>query len=90
MERRAFDLVVTGHVQGVFYRATMRDQAQRLGVVGWARNHPDGSVRAHVEGTGEALAELLHWCADGPPAARVDEVRRREAEPESPDDFDIR
>jgi acylphosphatase len=89
MEQRAFDLVVTGRVQGVFYRASMRDQARRLGVSGWARNEPDGSVRAHVEGSGEALAELLHWCADGPPAARVEEVRRRKAELESAADFDI-
>lgn len=81
MDQRAFDLVVTGHVQGVFYRAAMREQARRLGVSGWARNEPDGTVRAHVEGSGEALAELLHWCADGPPAARVEEVRRQRAEP---------
>ena len=90
MDRRAYDLVVTGRVQGVFYRATMREQARRLGVTGWARNEPDGTVRAHVEGSGEALAELLHWCADGPPSARVDEVRRRESEPEATGDFDIR
>jgi acylphosphatase len=89
MDQRAFDLVVTGHVQGVFYRAAMREQAGRLGITGWARNEPDGTVRAHVEGSEEALTELLHWCAEGPPAARVAEVHRHEVEPEAAPGFDI-
>ncbi len=89
MDRRAYDLVVTGHVQGVFYRASMRDQARRLGVTGWARNEPDGTVRAHVEGPEEAIDELLHWCAEGPPAARVDEVRRRAADLEDAGEFRV-
>ena len=80
MESTAVDVVVTGHVQGVFFRASMREQAERLGVTGWVRNDPDGSVRAHVEGPAEAVQSLVAWCADGPPNAHVDDVRVVEGE----------
>ncbi len=80
MDSTAVDVVVTGHVQGVFFRASMRDQAERLGVTGWVRNDPDGSVRAHLEGPAAAVEDLVAWCADGPPNARVDEVRTTDGE----------
>jgi acylphosphatase len=80
MDIEATDIVVTGHVQGVFYRAGMREQAERLGVTGWVRNEPDGSVRAHLEGSPEALSELLEWCAGGTPSAQVDDVSTKRAE----------
>ena len=79
MDIEATDIVVTGHVQGVFYRAAMREQADRLEVTGWVRNEPDGTVIAHLEGSHPAIAELLEWCTRGSPAARVDEVRSRDA-----------
>jgi acylphosphatase len=79
MDIEATDIVVTGHVQGVFYRAAMREQADRLEVTGWVRNEPDGTVTAHLEGSHQAVAELLEWCTGGSPAARVDEVRSRDA-----------
>ena len=65
MDTIAVDLVVTGHVQGVFFRASMREQADRLGVTGWVRNEPDGTVHAHLEGAPEAVDELVSWCAEG-------------------------
>lgn len=80
MASSAVDVVVTGHVQGVFFRASMREQAERLGVTGWARNEPDGSVTAHLEGPADAVEELVAWCADGPPRARVEDVRRTDGE----------
>jgi acylphosphatase len=80
MDTSAVDVVVTGHVQGVFFRASMREQADRLGVTGWVRNESDGSVRAHLEGSPDAVEQLVAWCADGPPAARVEDVRRQAAE----------
>ncbi len=80
MDIEATDIVVTGRVQGVFYRAAMREQAERLEVTGWVRNEADGTVSAHLEGSPDAIAELLEWCADGSPAAQVDEVRTSSAE----------
>jgi acylphosphatase len=80
MASTAVDVLVTGHVQGVFFRAALREQADRLGVSGWVRNDPDGSVRAHLEGPAEAVDAVVAWCATGPPAARVDAVERAEAD----------
>ena len=80
MDTTATDIVVTGRVQGVFYRAGMREQAERLGVTGWVRNEPDGSVTAHLEGPPAAVSELLDWCAEGSPSAQVDQVSTQRAE----------
>ena len=68
-------LKITGRVQGVFYRATTHEQALRLGLVGWVRNMPDGSVELCAEGPREVLEQLLEWCRQGPPGARVSGVR---------------
>jgi acylphosphatase len=80
MDIEATDIVVTGRVQGVFYRAAMREQAERLQVNGWVRNEPDGTVTAHLEGSPGAVSELLEWCETGPTAAQVDDVRSRAVE----------
>jgi acylphosphatase len=88
MASTAVDLVVTGRVQGVFFRAAMREQADRLGVTGWVRNEPDGSVRAHLEGPSEAVETLVAWCAQGPPAARVEDVRRADGDLTGTPSFD--
>lgn len=80
MDSTAVDLVVKGRVQGVFFRASMREQAERLGVSGWVSNEPDGSVRAHLEGPEDAVDTLAAWCAEGPAQAHVDEVRRDHGE----------
>jgi acylphosphatase len=86
---RAVDLVVTGRVQGVSFRWYAAGEATRLGVTGWIRNAPDGSVRAHAEGDEDAVAALVSWCREGPPAARVDDVAVTEAEPSGATSFDI-
>ncbi len=65
---------VSGRVQGVWYRATARDVAQRLGLAGWVRNLPDGRVEIVAEGDETALQEFIKWCWEGPPLARVDNV----------------
>ncbi len=64
-------VVVTGRVQGVYYRAHARDKAARLGVTGWIRNLPDGSVEAVFEGNEPALRAMLEWCQRGSPQAQV-------------------
>ena len=89
MDIEATDIVVTGRVQGVFYRAGMREQAERLEVAGWARNEPDGTVTAHLEGKPEAVAELLEWCATGSPSARVEQVRPTSAEVTGTHGFEV-
>ncbi len=63
--------VVTGRVQGVFYRDSCRSQATRLGVRGSVRNLADGSVEVVAEGDRERVEELLAWCRAGPPRATV-------------------
>ncbi|MGC8975609.1 MAG: acylphosphatase [Thermoprotei archaeon] len=68
-------LRIYGLVQGVFFRSSMRDVALRLGVTGWVRNLPDGSVEAVVEGDPEKVRELIKWTHRGPPTAVVEEVR---------------
>lgn len=67
---------VTGRVQGVWYRAATREQAQRLGLAGHALNLPDGRVEVLACGTQEAIEALHTWLWQGPPRARVDAVER--------------
>ena len=81
---------VTGRVQGVFFRAWMRDQAAELGVTGWVRNCPDGRVDAHVEGEEAAVQQLVDRLHRGPPSARVEDVRVWDVEPCDFDDFEVR
>ena len=73
-------LIITGKVQGVYYRASMADAAQALGVVGWVRNRSDGSVEALLAGEGESVAALIGWARRGPAAAHVEHVRIELAE----------
>jgi len=81
---------VTGRVQGVFFRAWTREQANELGVTGWVRNCPDGRVDAHVEGDEAAVQQLLERLRRGPPSARVEDVRLWDVEPCDFDDFEVR
>jgi acylphosphatase len=67
-------LVISGLVQGVFYRQSAVDEARSLGLDGWVRNLPDGSVEAEAEGERAAVEAFVAWCRRGPPSARVDRV----------------
>lgn len=67
-------LRIYGLVQGVFFRSSMQGVALRLGLVGWVRNLPDGSVEAVVEGDADKVEELIKWCRRGPPTAIVERV----------------
>lgn len=71
----ALQLRILGKVQGVWYRGWTVAQAQRLGLSGWVRNRSDGSVEAWIEGDETALDTMMALCRQGPPAARVDEIR---------------
>lgn len=63
--------MIEGRVQGVFFRTSAFEQATRLGVKGWVRNCPDGSVEVVAEGERKKIEELVSWCHHGPPGARV-------------------
>jgi acylphosphatase len=67
-------VLISGRVQGVFFRAYTRDQAVARGLRGWVRNLPDGRVAAVFEGDREKIDSMLAWCRQGPPYAAVDEV----------------
>ena len=82
--------VVSGRVQGVWYRDSTRQEADRLGVTGWVRNLPDGRVELHAEGPVDAVEALLIWCEQGPPLAQVVTVDADDAAPEGAMSFEIR
>lgn len=69
--------MIEGLVQGVFYRATATEAAKKLGVCGWVKNNPDGTVEAVAEGDEEPVNKFIGWCRIGPPRARVDNVHIR-------------
>jgi acylphosphatase len=74
MTKARAHLVVSGRVQGVFYRAYARDRAESLQLGGWIKNRPDGGVEAVVEGEAENVDVFINWCRQGPPSARVEHV----------------
>jgi acylphosphatase len=86
----AVEAVVHGAVQGVFFRDTCRSEAREAGVRGWVRNEPDGTVRAHFEGSHEAVDRLTAWAHHGPPRARVDHVDVAPTEPDGSQGFEVR
>jgi acylphosphatase len=83
-------VVVHGFVQGVWFRASVREQARARGVSGWASNRPDGTVEVVLEGDPAAVARVVDYCRLGPPGARVDAVDVHEEPPEGISGFRIR
>ena len=67
----ALRIIISGHVQGVFFRASTQARASELGVTGWVRNLQDGTVEVHAEGNQDALDHFIEWCRKGPPSAKV-------------------
>ena len=90
MAKTARHVRVAGRVQGVYFRGWTKEQATRLNVFGWVRNDPDGSVEAHLEGEEGSVNWLVDLIGDGPPSARVANVRVRDAAVEGYDSFDVR
>lgn len=87
---RHVSIIVSGRVQGVFFRATTKAKAGELGIKGIVRNLPDGSVYIEAEGDSETLLEFQSWCKMGPPRAQVTRVDITEGDPKFYDDFSIR
>ena len=81
MGERRVRVLVSGRVQGVFYRASLREEASRRGVAGTVRNLPDGRVQAELQGAPADVEAVLAWCGQGPPSARVSDVEVTELDP---------
>ena len=81
---------VYGRVQGVFFRQWAVNLARSLGVSGWVRNAPDGTVEAHLAGEEEAVARMIEAMRRGPSQARVDDVAVETAEPEDVSGFSVK
>jgi len=88
MQRRR--VVVQGHVQGVFFRETVRRRALAAKVAGYVRNRPDGSVEAVFEGERDAVERLVEFCREGPRGARVDWVDVENEVPGGLTGFEVR
>ncbi|MBL7746807.1 MAG: acylphosphatase [Chitinophagaceae bacterium] len=72
--KQTISIIVSGKVQGVFYRQSTKEKALELGITGYVKNLPDGSVYVIATGTDEQLAALKTWCKKGPPRAIVDTI----------------
>lgn len=74
MDNKRVHILISGIVQGVFFRYTTRVKAEELNIKGWARNCSDGRVEALFEGDALEIKKMVAWCHQGPPGARVDDV----------------
>lgn len=72
--KKHLHIKVYGLVQGIFFRASAREKANALGITGFARNEPDGSVYIEAEGANKNLDEFLKWCHLGPSLAQIEKV----------------
>jgi len=73
-ERARAHIIIKGHVQGVFFRANIREKARELGLTGWVGNHPSGTVEAVFEGDKRSIEKIIEYCEMGPPAAEVEDL----------------
>jgi acylphosphatase len=89
-ERERRRVVVHGDVQGVFFRDSTREEAERRGVAGWVTNRSDGAVEAVFEGEPGAVAALVEFCRSGPSQASVERVEESSEEPEGLEGFRVR
>ena len=85
-----YRLLISGRVQGVFFRDTCRRQAEQHGVAGWVRNLPDGRVEAVFEGPAEDVRRLVDWAYSGPRLAAVDNIAIHPEPPEGLTTFHIK
>jgi acylphosphatase len=72
---KAVRVYISGNVQGVFYRANTKEQAENLDIAGWVKNLPDGRVEAVFEGADHQVEKMVEWCWKGSPAAEVEAVK---------------
>lgn len=80
LTRQRIRILVTGKVQGVFFRQALKVMAKKNGVFGWVKNLKDGRVEAVLEGDREKVSRLVEWAHGGPANARVEDVEIRNEE----------
>lgn len=83
-------VVLSGRVQGVFFRDSVRERAEAAGVAGWASNRGDGALEAVFEGSSDAVERLIDFCRSGPPQARVQQLEVQDEPPEGLSRFEVR
>jgi len=83
-------VLISGRVQGVWFRANTKEKAEELGLTGWVRNTKEGNVEAVFEGEEEVVKKMIDWCHHGPPLARVDKIVVKKQKPYGFKDFSIR
>jgi len=84
-------VIISGRVQGVWFRASTRDKAQQLGLKGWVKNTPEGNVEAIFEGEEKTVNEMLEWCNHGPPLAEVKNLDVKKQKPSNDlDEFHVK
>ncbi|MBS1505533.1 MAG: acylphosphatase [Bacteroidetes bacterium] len=88
--KRHVKVRVSGKVQGVFFRASTKEQADRLGVQGFVRNEPNGDVYIEAEAEENIVKEFLNWCSLGPTRARVDHLEIADGEMKNYQGFEVR
>lgn len=88
--KKHYVINVKGKVQGVYFRASTQEYARNLGLKGWVKNQPDGSVQICAEGPEDALDTLVEWCGTGPPSAEVENVESKEGALKHFNHFEVR
>jgi len=84
-------VLISGRVQGVFFRASTKQKAEQLGLKGWVRNTSDGNVEAIFEGPEDVINEMIEWCHRGPPLSKVTNVEiKKQKATNAFEDFSIR
>ncbi len=89
-ERQRTRVLISGEVQGVFFRDSTRQQAKRLNLSGWVTNLPDGRVEAVFEGPPDAIHEAVEWCREGPEHAHVEDISTEHEASEDLAGFEVR
>ena len=84
-----FEILISGRVQGVGFRAAARKQARAMQLRGWVENLPNGAVRAVISGDPESCTRFIHWCREGSAYSWVEKVDLREMKPESLGPFSV-
>ena len=88
--QKSMKCIVSGHVQGVWYRASTKKEADALGITGWARNLDNGDVEVVACGSSEHLNRLYNWLKQGPRLAQVERVSREEIDCDTYEDFKVK